>query len=103
MANELKIARVSVWFLNHDQTLIECLDLFERKQVRHSSGAQLFERDYPAYFSALKHARAIDADDANTDPRTSCFSESYLQSLGIVSMLDIPIWHKGVLKGVLVP
>ncbi len=101
VANELKIARVSVWFLNHDHTLIECLDLFERKQARHSSGLQLFERDYPAYFSALKYARAIDADDANADPRTSCFSEPYLQPLGIVSMLDIPIWHKGVLKGVL--
>jgi hypothetical protein len=101
VAKELNIARVSVWFLEDNNTAIECVDLFERNLSRHSSGLKLFERDYPAYFRALKYARAIDAHDANTDSRTACFSESYLQPLGIVSMLDIPIWHKGVLKGVL--
>ncbi|GAK60625.1 multi-sensor signal transduction histidine kinase [Candidatus Vecturithrix granuli] len=100
-AKELNIARVSVWFLENNNTLLECIDLFDRKLSKHSSGLQLVERDYPTYFVALKYARAIDAYDANTDPRTSCFSESYLRPLGIVSMLDIPIWHKSDLKGVL--
>lgn len=101
VAKELRIARVSVWFLKNNNTEIECIDLFERKLSKHSSGLRLLQRDYPAYFRALKYARAIDAHDANTDVRTSCFSESYLQPLGIVSMLDIPIWHMGTLKGVL--
>lgn len=100
-ATALNIARVSVWFLDRDSTLIECLDLFEHAKKQHSAGLKLLEKDFPPYFKALKYARAIDAHDANSDPRTSCFSTSYLRPLGIVSMLDIPIWHERNLKGVL--
>jgi GAF domain-containing protein len=55
---------------------------------------------FPPYFAALLDERTIAAHDANSDPRTACFSEPYLRPLGIASMLDVPIWVGGEMVGV---
>jgi diguanylate cyclase (GGDEF)-like protein len=47
--------------------------------------------DYPLYFEAIDHGGIIAADDAQNDPQTGEFSESYLKPLRIFSMLDMPI------------
>ena len=99
-ANTLQIARVSVWFIDEDQSKIICADLYERVGQTHSSGTELFRKDFPDYFVALATERTIAAHDAHTDPRTSCFSKPYLAPLGINSMLDVPIWVAGKLVGV---
>lgn len=98
-AATLGVARASVW--RYDGSAIECLDLFENSSKKHSKGLKLTEKDFPPYFSALKLERAIDADDAHVDLRTSCFSAPYLKPLGINSMLDIPIWARARMAGVL--
>ena len=99
-AEALDCARVSVWFLDPQATKISCLDLYERTKRSHTSGVELFAKDFPAYFKALKIERTIAAHDAHKDPRTSCFSEPYLKPLGINSMLDVPIWADGTMVGV---
>ena len=96
----LNVSRVSVWLLDEGRTRIESLDLFERESHRHSSGVQLAQRDYPAYFAALATERTIAAHDAHTDPRTSSFSAGYLTPLGIGALLDVPIWVEGKMIGV---
>jgi GAF domain-containing protein len=100
-AHTLDCARVSVWLLDARQTAIECIDLYERDAGKHSAGIVLHAKDFPAYFAALAAERTIAAHDAHTDPRTSCFSESYLAPLGISSMLDVPVWVGGATVGVL--
>lgn len=97
----MDISRVSVWFINKELNAIECIDLYEKRIAKHSSGLLLYEKDFPAYFRALEFNRAINAHDANNDYRTSCFSESYLKPLGISSMLDIPIWRGNDMVGVI--
>jgi hypothetical protein len=99
-AHTLGVERVSVWFLSSDQSAIECADLFERSKAKHSTGVVLKSKDFPAYFKALLRERTIAADDAHSDPRTSCFSEPYLKPLGINSMLDVPIWANQKMVGV---
>lgn len=99
-ASTLDIERVSIWFLDNAQSKITCDDLFIRAKREHSAGVELFAKDFPAYFRALKTERTIAAHDAHTDPRTSCFSEVYLAPLNIGAMLDVPIWHKGKMLGV---
>jgi hypothetical protein len=96
----LNVARVSVWLLDESRTRIESLDLFERDSRRHSSGVQLSQKDYPAYFAALVTERTIAAHDAHTDPRTAAFSPGYLRPLGIGALLDVPIWVEGRMIGV---
>ena len=56
--------------------------------------------DYPAYFEAIGTERIIAANRAHEDPQTKEFSESYLEPLGINSMLDAPIRLNGQLVGV---
>jgi signal transduction histidine kinase len=99
--NCLGVARTSVWVYDADRTLIRCLDLYEAESAHHSSGIELLESDYPAYFNALSRERAIAAHDAHEDPRTHEFSASYLRPLGISSMLDAPIRVGGAMTGVI--
>ena len=96
----LPVERVSVWFLDEAKSKLVCADLFERSKSLHSSGVELFARDFGSYFDALKRERTIAAEDANQDARTRCFSESYLKPLNIGAMLDVPVWAKGRMVGV---
>jgi hypothetical protein len=91
-AYALSVERVSIWFLDDARSKIVCADLFERGKATHSSGVELFAKDFAPYFEALAKERTIAADDANQDPRTKCFSASYLTPLNIGAMLDVPIW-----------
>ena len=97
----LGVERVSVWWLATDRSKITCADLFERNGAKHSAGVELFAGDFAPYFDALGTERTIAAHDAHTDPRTSCFSQSYLTPLGINSMLDVPIWANKRMVGVI--
>jgi hypothetical protein len=99
-ASMLLVDRVSVWFLDEGKTKIVCADLFERTKSLHSAGVELFARDFAPYFDALGHERTIAAEDAVLDPRTRCFADSYLKPLNIGAMLDVPVWAKSRMVGV---
>jgi hypothetical protein len=99
-AATIAVERVSVWLLDDERTKITCVDLFERTPARHSAGAELLEREYAPYFAAMRSERTIAAHDAHNDPRTACFSKSYLAPNGINSMLDVPIWFRDTMAGV---
>lgn len=100
-ATQLEVARVSVWLLSPGQDSLSCFDVYEASTGGHNAGMRLAATDYGAYFDALRTERTIAAHDAITDPRTSCFAESYLTPLGITSMLDVPVWASGKMIGVL--
>ena len=97
-AQQLQVARVSIWHLDHDTLL--CEQLYRRYENDFDSGLILNQGEYPYYFKALMENGLINADDAHRDSRTAEFSESYLTPLGIMSMLDAPIFVKGALYGV---
>ena len=97
----LRVDRASIWFYDGPRTSIECEDLFERNERRHSQGLRLEASRFPAYFESLEEARIIAAHDAESDARTAEFTESYLRPLGIGAMLDAPIRVAGSMVGVL--
>lgn len=97
----LGVERVSVWFLDEARSKIVLQDLFERAKSVHSAGSVLLAKDYAPYFEALGQERTIAAEDAVSDARTRCFAASYLVPLGIGAMLDIPIWAKERMVGVI--
>lgn len=99
-SHALDVERVSIWRVDPAVSKITCADLFQRAESAHSSGLELFARDYQPYFDALHRQRTIAAHDAHTDPRTSCFSAGYLTPLGIGAMLDVPIWLGDAMVGV---
>jgi len=99
VVNSMGVDRCSVWLYKEDRTSIICQELFENGTW--TSGFELFKVDYRPYFLSLLLNPVIVADDAETHPATSCFTESYLKPLGIKSMLDVPIFHKGEVIGVI--
>jgi PAS domain S-box-containing protein len=97
----LSVARASIWLFDEKKVSIECIDLFEQTTGGHSSGSVLTSDLYPSYFRAMQEEHTIAANDARTDPRTREFTDSYLDVIGITSMLDAPIRVGGRMIGVL--
>jgi PAS domain S-box-containing protein len=92
--------RCSIWMYNHDKTSIICEQLYIKETDSWDQGLELFKRDFPGYFDALEENPIIIADDAETHPATTCFTEPYLRPLGIKSMLDVPVIYMGETIGV---
>jgi len=97
----LDVERTNIWRLFPDGNAIVCDDSFVRAEGRHTAGETLWARDYPSYFSAIAENRVIASHEARTDARTRELTKAYLELHGITSMMDVPIWHKGKLYGVL--
>ena len=100
-AATLDIDRVSVWFFDEDETYMVCEDLFRRDGNVHEGGARITMSDCPNYFAAVETSRIVAANDARKDPRTRELRESYLEPLGINSLMDVPIRLHGKTYGVL--
>ncbi|MBN1424812.1 GAF domain-containing protein [Candidatus Fermentibacteria bacterium] len=98
-AHTLQVERVGIWLGNPDEQM-RCVDLYALSDQTHASGLTLEASKHPRYFAALLSDRAIAADEALTDPRTSEFRESYLIPHGITSMLDAPIRVAGRVRGI---
>lgn len=99
-ARVMNVARVSYWSFSEGGRRITCDDLYESADGRHSQGEVLESARYPRYFAALREARALVANEAQLDPRTSEFTEGYLAPHDIVSMLDAPVRRGGQLVGI---
>jgi GAF domain-containing protein len=89
-----------IWFFTPDRQAIRCSELFERTPAVHSEGVEMTALRYPVYFKALESERTIAVHDARRDPRTSGFTQSYLDPYGVTSMLDAPIRRLGHMEGV---
>jgi len=101
VADTIGSDRCSFWLYNNDNTSIVCHNLYVRSENSFYRDIELFEKDFTPYFQALKENPIIIANDAETHPATSCFLEVYLKPLGIKSMLDVPIWYRGKVIGVM--
>ncbi|MGB0909540.1 MAG: MHYT domain-containing protein [Nitrospirales bacterium] len=100
-ASALQVGRVSIWFLNDEQSTLRCVELFDTQTALHSVGEGLPVADYPRYFWHLKRGQTIDATDVERDNRTSELWEGYCAPLNIRSMLDVPIRLDGQVIGAL--
>jgi PAS domain S-box-containing protein len=98
---QMGVERVSLWLTAADYSAICCVDLYEKRSNRHTSGMELAADAYPVYFAALETEEVIVADDAHSHPQTRELSASYLDPLGITSILDVPVHFSGKVGGVL--
>jgi len=101
VTDSINADRCSIWLYNDDRTSIICKQLYVEKEDEWYQNIELFKKDFQPYFLALLINPIIIADDAESHPATSCFTESYLKPLGIKSMLDVPIIYKGDTIGVI--
>lgn len=103
-ARTMTVARVSYWSLQENDSALVCesLHLSTTASVDEQfRGTRLSAAEAPAYFSALSLKRPIAAGDALTHPATCGLGDSYLKPLGITSLLDVPVWVRGEVVGVI--
>ena len=100
-SDTLDVARVSFWRLDQDGKAIRCVSLWRTDVQGYEDGLVLRARDFPRYFAALHRGTVIVADDAHVAPQTSEFSATYLEPLGIGAMMDVPVYVRGRLEGVI--
>ncbi|MGF7118658.1 histidine kinase dimerization/phosphoacceptor domain -containing protein [Methanobacterium oryzae] len=96
----LNVDRVSIWLFNQDKTKIICKDLYNLKTDCHEQDSIVEAVQYPRYFNAIKRSHNLAINDARIHNDTSEFNESYFKPKGIFSVMDIPIWLDGELKGI---
>ncbi len=99
-AHALQVERVGCWTLIDDGRALRCRYLLQRSDHQLFQGAVLRRQDFPSYFDAMNVRRAIVADDAKRSKLTGELRDAYLDPLGIVSMLDAPIYFEGRLVGI---
>ncbi len=93
------VARASIWHLHGEK--LEPVALYRRDIDRHELPAAIDASQFPRYLEALHSGRAIDAHDAQADPRTSELAPDYLQPLGIGALLDASVRLGGEVVGIL--
>jgi signal transduction histidine kinase len=101
VADALNLERVGIWMFEDSRRKLACNIQYVRSLRAYESGQTLHVEQFPAYFAALEHRRALPADDARTHPQTAELAKSYLIPNQIVSMLDAPIIRQGQVVGVI--
>lgn len=99
-AEVLDVARVSYWSLHDDGELLRCDALYRAPEDRFESGTEIRSHDFPVYFNALRLGSPIVSHDVTTDPNMVELARGYLQAHQIGALLDVPVYVRGQLAGV---
>ncbi len=101
LAGELQIDRVSVWFFQKARRGLECAGLYELASGQFSHGMLINDPSYADEYPVLESTRFIETSDAQNDPRTAGFVDSYVRPNRIRAMLDCSIVSSGRFIGVI--
>lgn len=94
----LSVTRVGIWRLSADDCEMVLEDMFVLAEHRHERGGVRYAADCHAYFDAVLTGRTLVVDDAQNDVRTHELAANPRD--GCTSRMDVPIWHRGSLYGV---
>jgi diguanylate cyclase (GGDEF)-like protein len=99
---QLKVTRGSVWqFLNAECSTLRCKYLYDlRDPSLAPHNMELENAKYPVYLEAIRQRRALAVSDALSDPTLIEFREAYLPQIGVRALLDVPVFSRGALWGV---
>lgn len=100
-SNTVNVKRVSIWFYNDKGDTLTCRAEYHAPGIILKNISELNINEYSAYFKASKKLRIISCYDAENDPVTKELAESYLKPLGIKSMMDVPIWLRSDVVGII--
>ena len=102
-ASTMDIAQVSYWSLQSNPPALVCelMHLNSRGAADEKfKGMRLNAEHAPTYFAALALKRPVVANDILAHPATSELVDDYLKPRQITSLLDIPVWVRGEVIGV---
>jgi len=100
-AATLNVTRAGLWRFGDDGGVLECLYQFDaRHPDAEGERVVLHASDYPTYFAAISQRRTLAVDDAVADEALTEFRPVYLPATGVRALLDVPLFHHGLLWGV---
>jgi GAF domain-containing protein len=99
-AAALKVERVGIWFLEDNDTVLKCVNVYQMSKGTHSSGIVLEVSKISAYIASLQRRRSLHVEIVEALPWTIELYAGYCEPLGISSILDAGIFHEGRLAGV---
>jgi PAS domain S-box-containing protein len=91
----IDIDRVSLWDYTGDY--VQC----KYANFRFNKHEKIAKNEYPNYYNFIEKDVILVSDDAQNDPKTIEFCESYLKPNKIFSLVDIPIRIDGKISNVL--
>ena len=97
----LGVERVGLWFLEDEETVFRCADLFEAASNRHFSAMTFRKQDFRRELAVFESSRYIDSSDPLNDPRAAEYVDNYLKPAGITSLLCVLVRSSGKNIGVL--
>ncbi len=98
-ATTLNVNQVGVWLYNDDLSQLQSIDLYSRIAQSHSKSIVLRKEDFPNYFADLENG--INSDDNTLDVVNQELSNFYLAAFGVTSVLNVSIWLKGNIVGII--
>ncbi|NMM48239.1 GAF domain-containing protein [Marinigracilibium pacificum] len=97
----LNVDRVSFWIYSISEKKLTSLYLYEGDDTESFEQVEIYEKDFPEYFNALKEKEIITVDDVMNDEITISMVEPYMMVNGVKSMLDAPFIVNDNLGGVI--
>ncbi|MBM9576487.1 PAS domain S-box protein [Leptospira sp. 201903070] len=100
-AEVLNCDRATIWIFDKDDLSVwSVVAGWDRRDQRYIEKIRMNLTLYPRYRESILKDRFVDATDAIHDPRTSELAEDYSIPLEIVSLLDVPFFVRGKIKGI---
>ncbi len=97
----LEVERVGIWLFRESCEEARCAELYIRSENKHTNGHTIRLKAHPAYCRAVENSRAVAVDDVAGERRIEKFGQKQLDSLGVVSLIDAPIWLCGEMAGMI--
>ena len=95
----LNVEQVGVWLYGEDNSQMQGIDLYNYKDNSHSKSIILKKEDYPNYFAALEKG-SYSVDNLSETNIAEELSKFYLSVFGVTSVLNVPIWLRGRVVGI---
>ncbi|NJM93478.1 MAG: GAF domain-containing protein [Cytophagales bacterium] len=93
-------SRVSIWWYEERYASLKCLAAINSDEYLHPEPVSIDLNQFPNYHQAIRSEEPIVATEALAHPATIDFAELLLIPHNIHSMLDIPFFIEGKLRGV---
>ena len=100
-AEVFDVARVGIWRLMKEGDVLVAEDIYSSENKGHTRGLELRREHYPRFLDAVQSDVFLIITDALEDLRTADLKETYLKTLGTVSMLIAPLHMEDRVCGVL--
>lgn len=95
LVNRLGIDRVSIWQYNDEQTMMECLDLYVKKEKAHTQKITMNRVDQPLTFEYLIKNRYMIIDEKSVEPQEKDYWQAYMKPLGGTTLLVCSVLCNG--------